>query len=126
MRLILIPLSLSVLLTTACTSVEFVRKDLTPAKSAILRYPPQSKPDKEKKHRDKLNEEATAYCGGPYTITREYEALTETPRSSGVTTGIGLGTGIGRGGFGTGIGFGTSVPREDNYHYVELACGEKN
>ena len=115
-------LLLFTLVLSGCTTVDFVRKDLTPEKRAIVRYPPQSKPESESKYRAELESEATEFCGGPYEITREYEQLTETPGTTGIGTGLGFG--YGRRGFGTGLALGTSFPQERTYHYVELACGK--
>ncbi len=117
------------LVLTGCTTVDFVRKDLTPHKQAVLRYEPTSNPKTEEKYRAKLNEQSTNFCGGNYSIVKEYEALTETPRSSGVTTGVGTGFGTGRRGMG--FGFGGLVigapagSSEKMYHFVEIDCGEK-
>ena len=102
------------LFLAGCTTVEFVRKDLTPKKQAVLRYDPPSSAKSEEKYRTKLNEQASGFCGGKFTIVKEYEALQESGRSTGVGTGIGLGFG--------GILIGGSSRDQQMYHFVEIAC----
>jgi hypothetical protein len=104
-----------ILVFSGCTTVEFVRKDLTPKKQAVLRYSPPSSEKSEAKYRAKLNEQATSFCGGPYTVLKEYEALQDSGRSTGVGTGVGLGFG--------GILIGGSSQQQEMYHFVEIACG---
>jgi hypothetical protein len=87
---------------------------------AVLRYPPQSNPDREAEFRAKMSAKATDFCGGKYEITREFEARDETGTSTGFGTGVGVGTG--GTGFGTGVIVGTSVPNTAMYHFVEVAC----
>lgn len=106
--------------SSGCTTVEFVRKDLTPKKQAVVRYPPQSNPEKEQKFRNELNERATEFCAGPFEITKEYEALTES--AAGPIVGTGFGLGHHRRGFGTGVFLGGSGSNERTYHFVELSC----
>lgn len=103
----------------ACTTVEFVRKDLTPRKQAVLRYPPQTDAKREGEYREKLNRQAAEFCAGPFKIEREYEALESEDRSSGVRTGIGTGFGVGGGA----IFVGGSNRSPTMYHFVELSCG---
>lgn len=109
---------LTILMLTGCTSVDFVRKDLTPTKQAVLRYPPQSDADGEAKHRAELTKKANEFCGGEFKIVKEYEAL-ENNNDSGVRTGIGTGFGMGGGAIFIG---GSSGGSERMYHFVEIAC----
>ena len=90
------------LFLASCTSVEFVRKDLTPRKQGVLRYSPTSSADREKEARDKVTQKATEFCGGAFQIVRECQA-----REDG--GGTGFGTGIGFGGGGAGVMLGTST-----------------
>lgn len=110
----------AILILSGCTTVEFVRKDLTPVKQAIIRYPPQSNPKSEAKYRDELAREAREFCGGEYAITKEYQAREETGTATGMGTGIGMG--MGRRGFGSTIMLGSSTRPTAMYHFVELAC----
>jgi len=107
---------LLLLLTASCTTVEFVRKDLSPQRRAILRYAPQSNSEHEAKYRTKLNQQATDFCGGNFQIIKEYEALQETNNPPS----IGFGTGFGYGG--SGIIVGGSAPSSRTYHFVEINC----
>lgn len=111
--------SITMLVLTGCTTVEFVRKDLTPAKLAVLRYPPQSNAADEEKYRTQLSQKSKEFCGGDFKIVKEYEAL-EKSGDSGMRTGIGTGFGVGGGG-GIFIG-GSSGSSERTYHFVEIAC----
>lgn len=106
-------------LLTGCTSVEFVRRDLTPVRQAVLRYPPQSDADGEAKHRAELTKKAVEFCGKDFKIVKEYEAL-EKNDDSGMRTGIGTGFGMGAGGA-IFIG-GSSGSSERMYHFVEISC----
>src|SRR5215217_713793 len=63
-----------VFLSAGCTSVEFVRKDLSPQKQGILRFTPASTSAGEAKVRDKVHNKASDFCGGPFEITKEYQA----------------------------------------------------
>jgi hypothetical protein len=101
-------------LLSGCTTVDFVRKDLTPKKTAVLRYSPQSSAKGDEKHKAKLSEQARGFCGGDFEITKEYEALQETGSSTGVGTGVGFGMG--------GIFIGGANRNEQMYHFVEIAC----
>ncbi|HEX4923723.1 MAG TPA: hypothetical protein VFV50_06540 [Bdellovibrionales bacterium] len=101
---------------TACTTVEFVRRDLVPTKHAILRYAPQSSPESEAKYRTKLDEKANEFCGGPFHITKEYEAREESPHSTAIGTGFGFGRR-------TGILVGGTTRGTTMYHFVEISCG---
>jgi len=101
---------------TSCTTVEFVRRDITPVKGAILRYPPQSDPARQAKFRAEAEEKARGYCGGDFQISKEYEAMEERPGSSSV--GVGTGFGYGR----TGILIGGSSRSQTMYHFVEIVC----
>ena len=112
-------LLIAMFFVSGCTTVEFVRKDLTPKKSAVLRYAPQSDPGREAEFRAKMNQKANDFCGGKFEITREFEARDETGTSTGIGTGIGVGSGRG---FGTGVIIGGSAPNTAMYHFVEIAC----
>lgn len=110
---------LLVLFTGCATTVEFVRKDLTPEKRATLRYPAGS--SKEQQYRDKLTEQARGFCGGEFKITREYEAREETGGSTGVGTGIGAGLGR-HSGIGVGLSLGTANRNTAMYHFTDISC----
>ncbi|MFN8792163.1 MAG: hypothetical protein ACK5Y2_11975 [Bdellovibrionales bacterium] len=97
-----------------CTTVEFVRKDISPRKQAVLRHWPASSPKEEKEYRDKIEAQAREYCQGDYQIEREYQAREET----GSTVGIGTGYGVGMGGVILGGGRqGTAM-----YNFIEVSC----
>lgn len=95
----------------SCSTVEFVRKDFSPKKQAIVRYPPTSN---DTKYRENLNQRATEFCGGPYQITKEYQAREETGNSVGVGTGVGIGMG--------GVMIGGSNRATSMYNFVEFDC----
>ncbi len=109
------------LILSGCTTIQFVRKDFTPEKKAVVRYPPQSKPGNEAKYRDELVKQAREFCGGPFQITREYQQLVESGDAA-------LSTGVGFGGYGYGhqpgssIFLGGSAPSAVNRHFVEFTC----
>jgi hypothetical protein len=107
--------ALVLIFTSGCVSVEFVRKDITPTKQAILRYLPPSSEKREAEARELLKKQATEFCGGEYNITKEYQALAE--RSSSV----GIGTGFSTGG-GSSIVFSSANRHETMYNFVELVC----
>lgn len=98
-----------------CTTVEFVRKDTSPQKQGVLRYSPTSNTKKEAEYKGKVNEKAQEFCGGPFTITREYQAREESSSSVGVGTGFGIG---GR----SSVLIGGSGPRHSMYNFVEFVC----
>ena len=98
-----------------CTSVEFVRKDISPTKQGILRHSPPSNEAKAAEYKVLVEEKAREYCGGNFKITKEYEALGE----SRTTAGVGTGFGVGRR---SSILIGGSGPSERMYHFVEFAC----
>lgn len=95
-------------------TVEFVRRETTPQKKAVIRYYPTDKPETEAKYRDDLQKKATDFCGGPFTITREYQARDESSSSAGVTTGFGFGN--------SAVMIGGSGPRTSMYNFVEFFC----
>jgi hypothetical protein len=103
-------------LVTSCTTVEFVRKDTSPHKQGILRHAPTSSKEKEEKYRAKIDNAAKEFCGGPYQITKEYEAKAE----MNVSTGLGTGFGFGHGAF----MLGSSTPSQQMYDFVEFTCNE--
>lgn len=106
---------LSVFIVSGCShTVEFVRRDTSPVRQAIVRYYPTDKPDKEAKYREDLKKKATSFCGGEYTITKEYQARAESTTSTGVATGIGIGHGA--------IMVGGSGPSTTMYNFVEFTC----
>lgn len=98
----------------ACTTVEFVRKDMTPSKQAVVRYQPSSKPAKEAKYKNEVQKKAKEFCGGDFEITKEYQARQQTGASTGVGTGLGIGMG--------GIMVGASHDTSALYNFVEFAC----
>ncbi len=99
----------------ACTTVEFVRKDLTPQKKAVVRYSPSSSVDTEAKHREELKKQALSFCGGDYEITKEYQAKDETGTSTGLGTDFGVGAG-------SSIFIGGSRGNTAMYNFVEFSC----
>jgi len=98
-----------------CTTVEFVRKDLTPHKQGILRHSPPSSGSREAEYRDLVNEKARQFCGGDFTIVREYQALDESRSTAGVGTGFGFGNR-------SSIIVGGAGPKQTMYHFVEFIC----
>lgn len=105
------------LLLCSCTTVEFVRKDTVPTKQGILRHLPPSSGDKEVKYRDEVKKKAQEFCGGDFTITKEYQALDESQSS----TGIGIGTGFGYSSRSS-VYMGGSSPARSMYSFVEFTC----
>lgn len=102
-------------LISSCTTVEFVRKDLTPEKKGVLRYAPPSDTKQELKYKAEVNKKATEFCGTDYKITREYQALDESDSS------VGVGTGFGFGASNTMI-IGGSRPTRSMANFVEFSC----
>lgn len=101
-------------LITGCTTVEFVRKDLSPTKKGVLRFAPTSSESRQVKYREEVQKKATEFCGGGFEITKEYQALQETGRSAGVGTGFGVGFG--------GVGIATTNHGTAMYNFVEFNC----
>lgn len=99
----------------SCTSVEFVRKDISPTKQGILRHFPASNEAKAAEYKALVDEKAREYCGGNFKITKEYQALGE----SRTTAGVGTGFGIGRR---SSFMIGGTGPSERMYHFVEFDC----
>lgn len=100
---------------SGCTTVEFVRKDFTPQRTAVLRYLPPSSPKRETDYRMEINKQATNYCGGAFNITKEYQAREETGSSAGLGTGFGIGNS-------GSIFVGGSDRTTAMYNFVELTC----
>jgi hypothetical protein len=98
-----------------CTTVEFVRKDLTPQKQGILRYTPPSNANREAEYKNEVNKKAQEFCGGDFNITREYQAMEESRSSVGVGTGFGIGRQ-------SSVLIGGAGPRESMYNFVEFVC----
>lgn len=107
------------LFMVSCTTVEFVRKDIIPQKQGILRYSPTSSAETETKYKSEVTKKAQQFCGTDFTITKEYQALSESKSSTGFGTGIGFGSG---GGASSSIMVGTSAPSQSMYNYVEFTC----
>lgn len=104
-----------ILVLSSCShTVEFVRRETSPTKQAVVRYSPTDKPETEAKYRDDLKKKATSYCDGDYMITREYQARDESNSSAGLATGFGIGNGA--------VMVGGSGPRTAMYNFVEFAC----
>ena len=101
-------------IVSGCTTVEFVRKDITPNKQALLRYPSQSNQSEDIKYREKLKQQALEFCGGEYITMKEYQAREENISSVGVGTGFGVGTGS--------VFLGSSGGGSSMYTYVEVGC----
>lgn len=107
---------LSVLFVSGCShTVEFVRRDTSPQKQGVVRYYPTDKPEHEAKYRQDLKNKATNFCGGDYTITKEYQARDESNSSAGVATGFGIGGH-------SSVIFGGAGPRTTMYNFVEFTC----
>lgn len=102
------------LVIAGCTTVDFVRKDISPQKQGILRHSPPSDAAKAEKYRAEVDKKATEFCGGKYHVTREYQAEDISNTSTGVGTGFGYG--------GAGILIGTSTPSRSLYNFVEFVC----
>ena len=108
-------LLLTLLFTFSCShTVEFVRRDTSPQKQAVVRYYPTDTAEKEAKYREDLKKQALSYCGGDYTITKEYQARDESNSSAGVATGFGIGN--------SSVMFGGAGPRTTMYNFVEFVC----
>lgn len=102
-------------LLNGCTTVEFVRKDFSPRRQALLRYAPPSNEARSVKYRIELNKQAREFCGGEFETTREFQAREETGSSAGIGTGFGIG--------GSGSVFvGGSDRSTAMYNFVEIAC----
>lgn len=100
--------------SVSCTTVTFVRKDFSPQKQAVLKYSPTDDAKKEEKYKAKVAEESRKFCGGDYTINKEYQAREATGTSTGVGTGFGVGFG--------GVLLGTSQSNTAMYNFVEVSC----
>lgn len=100
---------------SGCTTIEFVRKDLSPRRQAIVRFVPPSNTKREADYREELKKQATAFCGGGYEITKEYQAREETGSSAGVGTGFGIGSS-------SSIFVGGSDRGTAMYNFVEFVC----
>lgn len=114
MKLNLVFLLGALIFFSSCTTVEFVRKDTTPEKKAILRYLPPSSDKKAAQYKEEVNKKAKDFCGGNFNITKEYQAR----QPSGVSTGVGTGFGLGMGG----IVLGSSRESTTMYNFVEFSC----
>lgn len=109
-------ITLMLLILSSCShTVEFVRRDTTPQKQAVVRYYPTDKPEHEAKYRKDLQKKATGFCDGDYTITKEYQARDESNTSAGVATGFGIGGN-------SSVIFGGAGPRTTMYNFVEFVC----
>jgi hypothetical protein len=106
---------LLLLLTSGCVSVEFVRKDLTPEKKAILRYSPPSSEKKDAEYREEVKKKASEFCGGDFQIVKEYQERDISDSSVGVGTGFGFGNH-------SSIMIGGSRPNTSMYNFVEISC----
>lgn len=103
------------ILSSCSHTVEFVRRDTSPVKQGVVRYYPTDKPEHEAKYREDLKNKATNFCGGDYTITKEYQARDESNTSAGVATGFGVGSH-------SSVIFGGAGPRTTMYNFVEFTC----
>lgn len=110
-KIILIAISF---LFTACTTVEFVRRDTNPVKKAVLRHSPPSSTEKAEKYKEEVAKKAHEFCGGDFDITKEYQAREETGTSTGLGTGVGVGMG--------GIMIGGATRNTAMYNFVEFSC----
>lgn len=104
----------SIATLSACTTVEFVRKDLSPNKQAVVRYLPPTNEKKQAKYDEEVKKKATSFCEGAYDITKEYQARENTGTSTGVGTGFGIGMG--------GIMLGGAQENTAMYNFVEFSC----
>lgn len=100
---------------SGCTSVEFVRKDFTPRRQAVLKYAPPGSESREVKYRIELSKQATNFCSGEYDITREFQAREETGSSAGIGTGFGIGSS-------GSIFVGGSDRSTAMFNFVEITC----
>jgi hypothetical protein len=100
---------------SSCTTVEFVRKETTPHKQGVLRFSPPSSESKEAEYKAEAANKAREFCGGDFTITKEYQTLDQSRSTAGVGTGFGLG-----GGFGMVLG--GSGPSQTMYNFIEFSC----
>lgn len=108
-------ISIFLFISTGCTTVEFIRKDTSPRKTALVRYALASSPEREKEYREVLDKEAKEFCGGDYYITKEYQAREESSSSAGVGTGFGIGRG-------TSIFMGGYNRPTSLYNFAEFDC----
>lgn len=106
------------LVLAGCSTVDFVRKDLSPHKQGVLRYTPTSSTDREAKLKDQVGKKAGEFCAGPFEITKEYQAREDTGSGAGVGTGFGFGGG--------GLLIGTSTRNTALYNFVEFKCAAKD
>lgn len=107
---------LSILLLLAgCTTVEFVRKDFVPHKQGILRHSVPSSAESQVKYRDEVNKNAREFCGGDFSILKEYEALDESRSAAGIGTGFGFG-------HRSAIMIASSNQNQMMYSFVEFSC----
>lgn len=102
------------LFISACTSVEFVRKETSPERKGLIRHFPTTDQEKAAEYRVKVNKAANDFCGGEFNISREFQAREES--GSGVGTGVGFGSGGGS------IFLGGSNRGSTMYNYVEIIC----
>lgn len=98
-----------------CTSVEFVRKDLTPQKQGVLRFVIASNPSRDAEYRLKAKEMAREFCGGDFEITHEYQAREESQTSTGVSTGVHISRSAS-------IVLGASDRGTQLYNFIEFVC----
>lgn len=99
----------------ACATVEFVRKDTSPKKQAVVRHSPASTPEKEAKYREEVAKKANEFCGSSgFDITKEYQAREESG-STGVSTGLGVG-------MGGAFSIGAAHRNTSMSNYVEFTC----
>lgn len=100
----------------ACTTVEFVRKDLTPQKQGVLRHSLTSNEKKTAEYRAEINKKAGEFCGSEFTITKEYQAMDESRSTAGVGTGFGIGRGGGS------LFIGSAGSDRTMYNFIEFSC----
>jgi len=99
----------------SCTTVEFVRKETTPEKKAVVKHSITSDEKKAAKYKDEVNKKATEFCGNSnFTITKEYEALEPAQSTVGVGTGFGYSN--------TSLLIGSAVPSQTMASFVEFTC----
>jgi hypothetical protein len=110
-------LILTTILVTACSTVEFVRKDFTPHRQGVFRSSTTASESRQAKDREEINQKAKEFCGGEFTVTKEYQALEPTRTTAGVGAGLGMGIGTN-----SAFMLGSSTATERMFNFVEFVC----
>jgi hypothetical protein len=101
---------------TGCTTVKFLRKDISPVRKAALMYPLPSSSEREKEYRNEFRDQAREFCSGDYYVIREYQERHPTGSAVGLGTGFGIGSH-------TGVIIGGTQMSSEVFTFVEIGCG---